>query len=150
MTEAQKQVKFTFGGRTSGIAEVAVYVGLALAMMWPVTFKLTEEFVGWRDANYYMWLSWRLGELVQSWDIFSLRIPDLVFPIGLDLRLIDGLLPSLYGGVLNLFTGPMLAYNLTLLTGTLLNLWAARRMAQAFTKSRLVWVVEGAQLRRRW
>ena len=86
-----------------------VYVVVALIMMWPVTFRLADEFVGWRDANYYVWLSWELGELIQSFDIFSFRIPDIVHPLGVDLRLLDGQLPSLYGGVLNLFFGPVLS-----------------------------------------
>ena len=121
--------------------EWGVYLVVALVMMWPATFRLTEEFVGWRDANYYMWLSWRLGELIQSWDIFSLRLPDIVYPVGVDLKLIDGLLPSLLGGIFNLFASPILAFNLTLVAGTLLNLWGGSTLARSMGATRAVAII---------
>lgn len=121
--------------------EWGVYLLVALVMMWPATFRLTEEFVGWRDANYYMWLSWRLGELIQSWDIFSFRIPDIVYPLGVDLKLLDGQLPSLLGGFLNLFASPILAFNLTFIAGTLLNLWGGRTLARSMGAGRAVAII---------
>jgi hypothetical protein len=109
--------------------------------MWPVSLHPAASFVGHRDASYYMWLTWKLGQLVASGDIFSLRVPDVIVPYGSELLLMDGLLPSLVGGVWNLVAGPFLAFNLTLLTGTLLNMWAGRRLGRLFSDSRAVWIV---------
>jgi hypothetical protein len=120
------------------------YLVLALVMMWPATFRLAEVYVGERDANYYFWLNWRVGRLIASGDIWSWRIPDVVWPVGVDLRLADGLLPTLIGGASNLVAEPVLAYNLGLVTATLLNLWAAGRLARLYTESRLVRVVAAA------
>jgi hypothetical protein len=117
------------------------YLALALLVMWPATFQLAEVYVGEKDANYYLWLTWRVGRLMASGDLWGLRIPDVVWPLGVDLRLADGLLPTLIGGVWNLVAGPVLAFNLGLITATLLNLWAAGRLARLYSDSRLVRVV---------
>jgi hypothetical protein len=110
-------------------------------MMWPVSLHPGASFVGHRDASYYMWLSWKLGQLISGGDIFSLRVPDVIVPYGSELLLMDGPLPSLVGGVWNLVANPFLAFNLTLLTGTLLNMWAGRRLGRLFSDSRGVWIV---------
>ena len=128
----------------AGILERCGYLFIALSMMWPATFHLADKFVGWRDGNYYMWLSWRVGDLIRAGDIFSLRIPDVVFPFGVDLRLADGLLPTFVGGLFNVFFRPVLAYNLALIFATFLNLWAGRRLAKAFSEDRFVWFIVAA------
>lgn len=129
---------------TAGAPVGAAYLVLALVMMWPATLRLGSIYVGEKDASYYIWLMWRVGRLMGSGEIWALRIPDVVWPLGVDLRLSDGLLPTLIGGAWNLVAGPVLAYNLGLLTATLLNLWAAGRLARVFTDSRLVRVVVAA------
>jgi hypothetical protein len=109
-------------------------------MLWPLTFALGSHIAGWRDAQYYTWASWKAGELIASGDL-ALRLRDIVWPYGIDLRLIDGHLPTLIGGLWNLVAGPELAQNLTLLSGTGLNLWAGRRLGKAFSGDRAVWVL---------
>jgi hypothetical protein len=112
-------------------------------MMWPVSLHPTSTFLGWKDANYYMWLSWRIGRLIASGDFFTLRIPDVVIPYGSSILLTDGLLPSVMGALWNLVAGPFLAYNLTILTLTLLNMWAGGRVGRLFSDHRGVWAVTG-------
>lgn len=129
--------------RIEAAAEWAIHVAVALLLMWPVTLHLSRTFIGWRDANYYMWLAWRTGELIGSGDIFSLRIPDVVYPYGVDFLLLDGHLPALIGGLWNLVAGPFLAYNLAMATATLLNIWAGRRLGKLFSDSRIVWALCG-------
>jgi hypothetical protein len=118
-------------------AEVAVYVGVALLMLWPVTAHLTSRFAGWKDAQYYTWLNWSVGQMIRSGH-FGLRLPAVVSPYGLDLRLVDGQLPTLIGGLWNAVAGPYLAQNLGLMTATLLNLWAGRRIGAVFSERREV------------
>lgn len=120
-------------------AEIVAYVIVAALIMWPVAAHMSDAFLGYRDARYYMWLGWRFAELIRSGDIFSLRIPDVVYPVGVDIRLLDGQLPAFVGGLWNLVVGPYTAYNLGLMTGTLLSMWAARRVARRFSDSRIVW-----------
>lgn len=125
------------------VGEWVIALGVALTMMWPVTFHLGSRMVGSGDGEYYLWQGWRLGRMLLSTDMLRLRIPDVVYPYGADLRLNDGLLPSIIGGLWNWVAPPILAYNLALLTATLLNYWAARRLAKLFSERRLVWLLTG-------
>jgi hypothetical protein len=131
--------RFRFDARSVApvAAEGAVYVGVALLMMWPVTVHLASRFAGWKDAQYYTWLNWSVGQMIRSGHI-GLRLPGAVYPYGLDLRLVDGQLPTLIGGLWNAVAGPYLAQNLGLMTGTLLNLWAGRRIGALFSERREV------------
>jgi hypothetical protein len=121
-------------------AELVAYVVTALAMLWPVTFELGSRIAGWKDARYYSWASWRVGEMLRSGDL-GLRIPDIVWPYGVDIRHVDGQLPTLIGGLWNLVASPELAHNLGLMTGIALNLWAGRRLGRAFSSHRAVWAL---------
>ncbi len=70
------------------------------------------------------------------------HITDVIVPFGgLDLRLLDGYLPTYVAGLFNLVAGPILAYNLTFLTGAVLNVVAARALARRLSGSRLVHAV---------
>jgi hypothetical protein len=119
---------------------LTAYVVTALTMCWPLTFDLSSRIAGWRDAGYYAWANWRAGQMLRSGDL-SLRIRDIVWPYGIDIRHLDGLLPTLVGGLWNLVGSPELAHNLGLLTGVALNLWAGRRLGKAFSTHRAVWVL---------
>jgi hypothetical protein len=119
---------------------MAAYVVTGLAMLWPLTFSLGSSVAGWKDARYYAWVNWRIGEMLASGDI-GLRIREIVWPYGIDVRLLDGQLPTLIGGLWNLVAAPSLAYNLGLLTGIGLNLWAGRRLGKAFSRHRAVWAI---------
>ncbi|MDQ3984972.1 MAG: hypothetical protein M3280_00505 [Actinomycetota bacterium] len=129
--------RFTAGA----LLEWAILAAVAVGLMWPVPLHPSTSFVGFEDAHYYLWLEWRVGELIQSGDILSMHIPDVVVPFGVDIRLLDGQLPTLFGGLLNLVAGPLLAYNLGLLSATALNLWAGRRLGKLFSDDRRVWVI---------
>ena len=122
------------------VVELAAYVVTGLTMLWPLTFRLGSSVAGWKDARYYAWVNWRIGEMLASGDI-GLRIRDIVWPYGVDVRLLDGLLPTLIGGLWNLVAAPPLAHNLGLLTGIGLNLWAGRRLGRAFSRHRAVWAI---------
>ena len=138
-----RDVAVRTGGRTAHLtilAELAVYAVTALVLMWPVSLHLGAALAGKGDVHYYAWLTWRVGQLLRHGSL-PLRIPDVVWPYGLDLRLIDGQLPTLVGGLWNVVTSPFLAFNLTLITGTALNLWAGRRLGRLFSSRREVWVL---------
>jgi hypothetical protein len=128
------------GRVTSRAAESTAYVVTALTMCWPLTFDLGSGIAGWRDARYYAWANWRAGQMLSSGDP-SLRIRDIVWPYGVDIRHLDGQLPTLVGGLWNLVASPELAHNLALLTGVALNLWAGRRLGKVFSRHRAVWAL---------
>jgi hypothetical protein len=124
--------------------EVAGAVAVVLVLLWPVTIHAADRFAGILDAPYQAWLGWRVGELWRQGGVFSLTIPDAVAPMGLDLRLIDGLFPVWVTAVWNLVTGNIfLGYNLALATGVGLNLWAGRRLGQVLSPKRTVWNLTG-------
>jgi hypothetical protein len=120
--------------------ELTVYLCTSLAMLWPLTFKLGSGIAGWKDARYYTWATWKTGEMLSSGDL-TLRVRDIVWPYGVDIRHIDGHLPTLIGGLWNLVATPELAQNLGLLTGVALSLWAGRRLGKVFSPHRTVWVL---------
>jgi hypothetical protein len=120
--------------------ELAAYTVTALAMMWPLTFRLGSAVAGSLDARYNVWANWLAGEKLASGDL-SVRIPGIVWPYGVDIRHLDGHLPTLIGGLWNLIASPELAHNLGLLTGVALNMWAGRRLAKAFSTDRSVWAI---------
>jgi hypothetical protein len=128
-------------GRVTAVAaELTAYVVTALAMLWPLTFRLGSEIAGYGDARYYAWASWLAGEKLGSGDL-GLRIDEIVWPYGIDIRHLDGQLPTLIGGLWNLVASPELAYSLGLLTAVALNLWAGRRLGKAFSPHRGVWAL---------
>jgi predicted secreted protein len=120
--------------------EAALFVAVALVLMWPLSFRLSSAFAGWKDSQYYVWLMWRVGQMLRD-GVFSTHISGVVWPYGIDIRLLDGQGPTLIGGLWNVVAGPYLAYNLGLMTGTLLNLWAGRRLGRLFSERRAVWVL---------
>jgi hypothetical protein len=120
--------------------ELIAYVATALAMLWPLTFALGSHIAGWLDARYYAWANWRAGEMLASGDL-TLRIREIVWPYGIDIRHLDGQLPTLIGGFWNLAASPELAHNLGLLTGIGLNLWAGRRLGKACSDHRPAWAL---------
>ena len=69
------------------------------------------------DARYYTWLGWRIGQLIAHGHVVPFHVGDVIPPFGLDLRLLDGYLPSYVSGLFNLVVGPVLAFNLTFVTG---------------------------------
>jgi len=128
-------------GTASAIAgELVAYVVTGLAMLWPLSFSLASNIAGWQDARYYSWLNWRVGRMLASGDL-TLRIRDIVWPYGVDIRLLDGHLPTLIGGLWDVVAQPELAYNLGLLTAIGLNLWAGRRLGKACSEHRAVWAL---------
>ncbi len=104
------------------LAEVATYVVAIGLVLWPALIHGRDEMLGGgEDGRYYTWLGWRVGRLIAHGHLVPVRITDVITPFGLDLRLLDGYLPSYVAGLFNLVTGPTLAYNLTFLTGAVLN-----------------------------
>jgi hypothetical protein len=93
------------------------------------------------DARYYTWLGWRMGRLIAHGHVVPFHVGDVIHPFGLDLRLLDGYLPSYVSGLFNLVAGPVLAFNLTVVVGAILNLLAARSLARRLTTSRVVWTL---------
>ena len=59
---------------------------------------MTTRFAGEADAKHYGWVGWRIGQLIHSGHILSFHVPDVLWPFGLDLRLLDGVGPSLVAG----------------------------------------------------
>jgi hypothetical protein len=127
--------------RPGPLVELITYVVAAIAMTWPLARHLTDQLTGYGDAEYFVWLGWRVGGLIGSGHLLPIRIPDVVWPYGFDLRLAEGYLPTIVNGLWNLVAPPVTAYNLSLLTATGLNLWAGRRLGKLVSDERLVWML---------
>ena len=113
---------------------------VALVLLWPVWLHPTTRYVGVHlDPPYYLWLGWRFGQAFRAGQLLPTHLTGAVHPFGIDTALLDGLAPSWIGGLFNLVTGPILAYNLTLLSGIGANLLAARSLGRTLSSRRLVW-----------
>jgi hypothetical protein len=124
------------------LAEWSVYALAIVVVLGPGLLHAGTRLVGRSDdGRYYAWLGWAIGRLIAHGHIVPLRIPHVIAPFGLDLRLVDGYLPSYVSGLFNLLFGPFLSYNLTFLTGAVLNLLAARSLARRLTPHRIVHVI---------
>jgi len=119
-----------------------VYAIAIALVMWPGLWHARTQILGaGDDARYYTWLGWRMGRLIAHGHLVPFHVPDVIHPFGLDLRLLDGYLPSYVSALFNLVVGPVLAFNLALLTGAILNVWAARSLACRLSTARLVHVI---------
>ncbi len=117
----------------------------ALLVTWPGVAHLSTRFIGATDAKYNAWLGWRMAQAWRAGSWFPTRFGDALYPIGVSLWLIDGLLPTWVTGGWNLVTGnPLLAYNLAILTGVVANFLAAHHLAGALTSRRTVRLVGAA------
>jgi hypothetical protein len=124
-----------------GTLEGAFYVLVALLVIWPVTLHLTSRIVGTGDGEFYLWLGWRLGELIQSGSL-PIRIPDAVYPTGYNVALGDGYAADLVIALWNLVAGPFLAINLTVLMALTLNFLGGRRLGRIVApQSRVIWIL---------
>ena len=123
------------------IAEFTIYLGVALVIIWPVTTHLMTRIVGSGDAESYVWMNWRIGRMIASFDLLPTVIPDAMWPYGSNLLVSDGYLPVYIGALWSLVFPPVLAYNLAVLTGAMLNFWSARTLAQRLSARRSVWIV---------
>jgi len=123
----------------AGVAEIAAYTVAILVVVWPGILHARTQILGaGDDARYYTWLGWRMGKLIAHGHVVPFHVGDVIHPFGLDLRLLDGYLPSYVSGLFNLVVGPVLAFNLTFVTGAILNIAAARSLARRCSSSRLV------------
>lgn len=121
------------------LAEAGVYVVTIALVVWPGVLHAGTQILGaGDDARYYTWLGWRMGRLIAHGHLVPFHVGDVIRPFGLDLRLLDGYLPSYVSGLFNLVAGPVLAFNLTVVTGAILNLGVARSLARRLSTSRLV------------
>jgi hypothetical protein len=126
----------------ASVVEVLIYAVTVALLVWPAPLHLSSRIIGASDdTRYYTWLGWRIGKLIAAGHIVPTRIPDVIVPFGLDLRLLDGYLPSYVAGLWNLVVGPFTAFNLTVMTGAVLNIVAARSLARRLSERRLVWVI---------
>jgi len=129
-------------GSTSGwrahVEGLVVGVVTALVVVSPFTSSpAASRWVGAYDAPYNAWLGWRMSESIRSGTIVPLEVSDALWPVGIDLLVTDGWLPAYVTAWWNLTgVGPYAAYNLTLVLGVALNVWAASRLAGAFTDRR--------------
>ena len=138
-TRATRPARLAF---RAAIAEGAVYVVAILLVMWPGLWHARTQILGaGDDARYYTWLGWRMGRLIAHGHLVPFHVGDVIHPFGLDLRLLDGYLPSYVSGLFNLVVGPVLAFNLTFVTGAILNVLAARSLARRLSPRRLVYTI---------
>lgn len=128
-------------------AAVHVAVGLVAALVVVSPFAASpaaDRWVGHWDAPYSAWLGWRVGEAMRAGTWLPTTVPDALWPAGIDLLVTDGLLPVQVTGLLNAVgLGPYRAYNLTLLLGVALSVWAGRRLGLALTDRRWVALLGG-------
>ncbi|HEV7524966.1 MAG TPA: hypothetical protein VGP92_08370, partial [Acidimicrobiia bacterium] len=123
----------------AALAEGAVYALAIVLVMWPAVLHLRTQIVGaGDDARYYTWLGWSMGRLIAHGHVVPFHVGNVIRPFGLDLRLLDGYLPSYVSGLFNVLVGPVLAFNLTFVAGAILNLLAARSLARRLSPLRLV------------
>jgi hypothetical protein len=123
----------------AGAAEASVYLVAILLVVWPGVVHARTQILGaGDDARYYTWLGWQMGKLIEHGHVVPFHIGDVIHPFGLDLRLLDGYLPTYVSGLFNLVAGPVLAFNLTFVAGAVLNVLAARALARRFTTMRVV------------
>ncbi|MDZ4827983.1 MAG: hypothetical protein SGJ13_16195 [Actinomycetota bacterium] len=125
----------------AAVAEWSIYAGVALLIIWPVTFHLGTRLVGSGDSETYVWMNWRIGEQLREFNPLPMELTDAIHPYGSDLLTSDGYLPIYVGGLWNLVLQPVAAFNFAVLTATLLNLWAGRQLARRFSTLRSVQVV---------
>ncbi len=125
-----------------GLAEAAVYAAAIALVVWPGVLHARTQILGaGDDARYYTWLGWRMGRLIADGHVVPFHVGDAIHPFGLDLRLLDGYLPSYVSGLCNLVVGPVLAFNLTFVLGAVLNVLSARVLARRLTTVRVVYVI---------
>ena len=118
--------------RRRAMIEGLVYGLVAFVILLPATADPLNRIAGTGDAWNMVWIHWRLAELFKSGNLLPWHIPDAVFPFGLDLRVSDGNLPVFIGTMWALVAPPVLAFNLSVATGVMLNILAARRLARVF------------------
>jgi hypothetical protein len=124
------------------LAEIGVYAIAIAVVLGPGLLHAGTRLVGRSDdGRYYAWLGWEIGRLIAHGHIVPLHVPDVIAPFGLDLRLVDGYLPSYVSGLFNLAFGPYLSYNLTFVAGAVLNILCARSLARRLSSLRLVQVI---------
>ena len=125
-------------GRAVGLeaAEALGVTAVIVALIWPSLRTFGTAYIGSWDAHYAGWLSWRVGHL--SAFPFVARIPDALVPAGIDLRLLDGLLPTWVGAALIRIAGTYRGYNLMLVCALAANYLAARRLARSLGAERAI------------
>lgn len=125
--------------------EVLVGAVTVLWVVWPFTTAPGDQrWVGAYDAPYSAWLGWRVGEAVASGAVVPATVPDALWPAGIELAVTDGLAPTYVTALLNVVgLGPYAAYDMTLLVGVALSLWAGRRLGLALTDRRWVAMAGG-------
>lgn len=125
------------------VASIGILMFLILIMFWPISNWQEHLFGGNGDGYNWRWQIWRFSQELRQWNLLPTRFDDVISPYGVDLRLNDGYLPMYIGGIWNLFTGPTLAYNLTLATSVALNFYAAQKLSLLISASHLTAVIAG-------
>jgi hypothetical protein len=98
--------------------------------VWPVSGHLTETVLAKEDGEFYLWLGWRIGELLEHGSS-PLVVPDVVAPYGYHLVYGDGLGAYLVLGLTNVLASPVLALNLVIVAALFANALAGRHLATA-------------------
>jgi len=118
------------------LAEASTYLVASLAMMWPVSWHMSTRLTGQGDAVFFLWQGWRMGELVKRGSLPT-HVPDVFWPYGLDQWVSDGFLTAWSTALFASFFAPVLAFNLTILAFTILNMVGGRHLARQFTSARI-------------
>ena len=124
------------------LGELLAFVAWSVLLIVPVGADLRDRAVGGGDARHWLWQGWRLAELVKGGDLPT-RIPDVLWPYGMNLLVADGALPSAVGLMWNLVFPPTLAFNLAVISALVANAVAARYLASLFTTRRVVTILCG-------
>lgn len=123
--------------RNGAIVEGVAYGLMGWLMLLPAAADPLNRIAGGGDAWNVVWINWRLAEMIKSGNLVPWHIPDAIHPFGLDLRVSDGNLPIVIGTLWAVVFPPVLAFNVSLFTGVVLNMLAARRLARLFLADRL-------------
>lgn len=122
--------------------EQLVYAVAIVLVLWPGILHARTQIIGaGDDARYYTWLGWTMGRSIAHGHVIPFHAGNVIHPFGLDLRLLDGYLPSYVSGLFNLVVGPVLAFNLTFVVGAILNVYGAGVLARRLTHLRVVRVI---------
>jgi len=127
--------------RLGAVVEGLVYGFVTFLILLPASADPLSTLAGSGDPWSMVWLHWRLADMIKSGNLLPWHIPDAIFPFGLDLRVSDSHLPVAIGTTWALVVPPLLAYNLALATGVVLNMLAARRLARLFITDRIPVIV---------
>ncbi len=118
---------------------VAVLIALVLFHNTYAHFA-TDSLGQQGDREWYVYLSWKIGQAIRSGSSI-IHLHGMTSPYGYNLLVGDGSLPPVMGGAINVLFGPIVAYNLLLMSATVLGVISGVYLASKLTSRRSIQLV---------